>query len=378
MSLLFRSRLTVMSAFIVASTLAPCQAKPPSSIPPGFNQPYVAAFNNNYRGLVEENHVIAVADRRNTEKYVYALIEKATSYIDAAFFDISDLEAAQALILAHKRGVAVRILTDTDNLRDKDDPTRPRLATERLRKAGIALRDDQRGAFMHHKFIIVDGAAVWIGSMNLTTTSMYDHNNNGLIIRSRRVAANFQHEFNRLFVDGMFGGPRVPVPHPTASIGHADVKVYFSPNGGTRDAIIEAISGAKKRIRFMTFVFTEDSIAKAIIERHKDGVDVEGIFDSCLIDSRSQYYQLRSAGIRAWRDGNQALMHHKVMIIDDEIVITGSYNLTLNAESSNNESLVIMYSHKLAAVYQEEYNRLRKAAQKNKNLPPYDHPACRR
>jgi len=365
-------------AGLFAGAAIPCFARPPTSIPPGFTQPFVAAFNNNYRGLVEENHAIAVADRRNTEKYVYALIEKATSYIDAAFFDISDLEAAQALIIAHKRGVRIRILTDSDNLRDKDDPTKPRLATERLRKAGIALRDDQRGAFMHHKFIIVDGAAVWIGSMNLTTTSMYDHNNNGLIIRSRRVAANFQNEFDRLFVDGMFGGPRTPVVYPTASIGHADVMVYFSPNGGVRDALLEAISGAKKRIRFMTFVFTEERIAQALIARHKDGVDVEGIFDSCLIDSRSQYYQLRSAGIRAWRDGNQALMHHKVIIIDDQIVITGSYNLTLNAESSNNESLVIMYSHKLAAKYQEEYDRLRKASQKNKNLPPYDHPACRR
>jgi len=377
MSFVFRSLIGI-SAYVLAGAVLPCFARPPTSIPPGFNQPFIAAFNNNYRGLVEENHVIAVADRRNTEKYVYALIEKATSYIDAAFFDISDLEAAQALIIAHKRGVKVRILTDSDNLQDKDDPTKPRLATERLRRAGIAIRDDQRGAFMHHKFIIADGAAVWIGSMNLTTTSMYDHNNNGLIIRSRRVAANFQNEFDRLFVDGMFGGPRVPVVYPAASIGHADVMVYFSPNGGTREAILEVISGAKKRIRFMAFVFTEENIAQALIARHKDGIDVEGIFDSCLIDSRSQYYALRSAGIRAWRDGNQALMHHKVMIIDDHIVITGSYNLTINAESSNNESLVIMYSHKLAATYLQEYDRLRKASKKNKNLPPYDHPACRR
>lgn len=361
----------------VAITLSvPAQTNTPW--PYGFNQPFIAAFNNNYKGLVEENHPIAVADPRNTDKYVFALIRQATTSLDIAVFDISDMAIVTELIKAQNRGVVVRIVTDSDNLRDKDDPTKPRDATELLRESGIPIRDDQRGAFMHHKFIVADGAVVWFGSMNLTTTSMYDHNNNGLIIRSRRVAANFEHEFDRLFVDGMFGGARDEVQYPATSIGQAEVRTYFSPNGGIRDAIVEAVAGARKRIRFMAFTFTEDAIAKAMIERHKDGVDVEGIFDSCLIDSRSQYYALRSAGIRAWRDGNQALMHHKVIIIDDEIVIMGSYNFTANAESSNNEALAIILSHKLASDYLAEYARLRKAALKNRNLPPYDHPACRR
>jgi len=347
-------------------------------LPPGFNRPFVAAFNNNYLGPVEENIPIAMADPRNTEKYVFALLEQATSTLDIAFFDVLDLPGVDAIIRAHRRGISVRVLTDTDSLRDKDDPTKPRQATARLRRAGIPIRDDRRGAFMHHKFIIADGGAVWLGSMNLTPTSIYEHNNNGLIIRSRRVAANFQAEFDRLFEEGAFSGPRAPVPHPVAMIGGARVRTLFSPQGGIRDALLEKIARATNSIRILAFVFTEPNLAEAIIERHRQGVRVEAVFDDCLIDSRSQYYSFRNAGIRARRDGNQALMHHKVIIIDEDTVITGSYNFTAAAELYNNESVVIVQSEQLAAEYIEEFQRLMDATYKNRNIPRYDHPACRR
>jgi phosphatidylserine/phosphatidylglycerophosphate/cardiolipin synthase-like enzyme len=354
------------------------RAEDPGPIPPGFTLPLVAAFNNNYRGPVEENRPLAKADPRNTEKYVFALINRATATLDVAFFDIADLDAVDALIRAHRRGVAVRVLTDSDNLRDKEDPTKPREATERLRKAKVPLRDDRRGAFMHHKFIVADGAAVWLGSMNLTETSIFEHNNNGLLIRSRRLASSFTAEFNRLYDESLFGGPRAPAPYPELMIGGAEVQVFFSPLGGARQALIEAITNATQSIRIMAFVFTEEAVAKAVIDRKRAGVSVEAVFDDCLINFSSQFYNFRRAGIWARRDGNQALMHHKVMVIDDDTVITGSYNFSNNAERSNNETLVIIRSRPLAQAYLEEFARLRHAAIKNRDLPPYDHPACRR
>ncbi len=368
----------VVAAWLTGGAFETIRAATAVPVPPGFSQPLVAAFNNNYRGPVEENIPLALADPRNTDKYVFALIERATGRLDIAFFDILDIPAVEAIIRAHRRGVAVRVLTDTDTLRDKDDPTKPRQATRRLQRAGVPLRDDRRGAFMHHKFIIADGGAVWLGSMNLTPTSMYEHNNNGLIIRSRRVAANFQAEFDRLFEEGQFSGPREPVPFPKTPIGGAMVRTLFSPQGGIRNALLEEISQAQESIRILAFVFTEPTLAEAILERHRAGVKVEAVFDDCLIDSRSQYYTFRTAGIRARRDGNQALMHHKVIIIDEETVITGSYNFTAAAELYNNEGIVIVYSERIGAEYTEEFQRLMDATYKNRNLPVYHHPACRR
>ncbi len=374
---MFRNFIIGTVACFLTTVGALAQERTPP-LPPGFNRPFVAAFNNNYLGLVEDNIPLAMADPANTHRYVFALIEQATSRLDVAFYDMSDGPAIDALIAAHRRGVAVRIITDTDNLRDKEDPTKMRETARKLRRAKVPLRDDRRGAFMHHKFIIADGGAVWLGSMNMTPTSIFEHNNNGLIIRSRRVVANFQAEFDRLFDEGTFSGVREPVPFPEARIGGATVRTYFSPRGGIREALLDEVRNATNSIRVMAFVFTDKYLSEALLERHQAGVTVEAVFDDCLIDSRSQYYTLRNAGIRARRDGNQALMHHKTMIFDERIVATGSYNFTVAAEQFNNESIVIVHSVELGEAYTAEFKRLMDATFQNRNIPPYDHPACRR
>lgn len=365
--------LTMLIGFSVLA--APGVGNP---LPPQFQKPVVAAFNNNYRATVEENIPLAMADPANTEKYVFALIEQAKATLDIAIYDLSDLVAVEVILRAHKRGVMVRIITDTDNMRDKEDPTKPREATQKLRRAKVPVQDDRRGAFMHQKFIVADGETVWLGSMNMTPTSIYEHNNNGIIIRSKRVAANFSAEFERLFSERAFSGPREPVPYPDTTIGGVRVRTFFSPAGGIREALLQEIKKARKSIRVLAFVFTDQELADAILARHEKGVSVEVVFDGCLVDSRSRYYQMRAAGIRVRRDGNQALMHHKVMIFDDKTVVTGSYNYTPAASQYNNECVVMLTSREIAAAYTSEFTRLMEASYKNRNLPHYDHPACRR
>jgi phosphatidylserine/phosphatidylglycerophosphate/cardiolipin synthase-like enzyme len=373
MSFLFRclSALTALaSAGAVFADTAP--------LPPRFKQPVVVAFNNNYLGLVEENIPVAMADPANTEKYLFALMDTATSTLEIAFYDITDLPAVDKIIKAHQRGIKVRVITDTDNMRDKEDPTKPSEASRRLRRAKVPVQDDRRGAFMHHKFVVADGEAVWLGSMNLTPTSIYEHNNNGVIIRSKRIAANFQAEFERLFNDRSFSGAREPVPFPETTIGGAAIRTYFSPNGGIREAILNEIKKARKSIQVMAFVFTDNELADAMLARQQKGVVIEGVFDECLIDSRSHYYTFRNARARVRRDGNQALMHHKVIVIDGKTVITGSYNFTNAAEQYNNESVVFITSRDIATAYADEFSRLMDATYNNRNLPNYNHPACRR
>ena len=70
-------------------------------------------------------------------------------------------------------------------------------------------------------------------------------------------------------------------------------------------------------------------------------------------------------------------MHEKTIIIDDQIVITGSFNFSNSAEHNNNENTLIIKSDEIAGTYNKEYEKLKFAALNNKNLPPYDHPACR-
>ena len=305
------------------------------------------------------------------------MIQTATGSINLCFYDIDDPAMVQALADAAGRGVRVRIVTETDNLLDKQDRKSPRQAITALSAAGIAIRDDARPGLMHHKFMVVDGKTAWFGSVNLTTTSLYQHNNNGLEVHSAKLAALFDVEFERLMTEGLFGPGEHVVADPFVRVGNVAFQVYFSPRSGARVALLDAVKRARASIRILAFALTDEELGEVLAAKHRHGLLVEAILDDCMISQHSLYWDLRKKGMDIERDGNQALMHHKVIIIDDQVVICGSYNYSMSAENGNNENMVIIRSVGVAAQFRDEYERLRKAAKDHKDIPPYDHPACR-
>lgn len=340
------------------------------------NLPFLAMFNNAYRPTLAENEPIGRNDPKNVDKYFIGLIDSAQRTLDGAFYDIDDPAVVAAFLRAKQRGVQVRLVTETDNLMDKHDPTKPRQATGQLKAAGIPIRDDQRQGLMHNKFMIVDNATVWTGSLNLTTSSIYHHNNNSVMIKSPQLAANFNAEFSRLFNEGNFGPNPHQIPNPVVNVSGIQIQTFFSPGGGAMDAMHAELARATKSIKFMAFSMTDKEVTNIMLQKKAAGVKIEGVFDTCLIPQYSIYWDLKKNGIMSLSDGNQALMHHKVMIIDDETVITGSFNFSKSAQNNNNENMLIIKSPLIAKQFNDEYYRIRTAAFDNKNLPPYDHPAC--
>lgn len=342
------------------------------------NYPFFAMFNNAYRGLLSENEQIGRTDPNNVDKYFIGLIDSATRTLDGAFYDIDDAASVEALIRAKKRGVNVRLVTETDSLMDKHNPTQPRRSIAALRAAGIEIRDDKQAGLMHHKFMVVDNTTVWTGSLNLTTSSVYHHNNNSVMIKSPQLAANYNAEFSRLFEQGLFTPNDHPIPNPVVNVSGIQIQTFFSPGGNAMPTVHEELRRATKNIRFMAFSMTDKEILKILLEKKAAGVKVEGVFDTCLIPQYSIYWDLKKAGVLTLGDGNQALMHHKVMIIDDTTVVTGSYNFSKSAQTKNQENMLIVKSPLIAKQYVDEYYKIRTAAFDNKNLPAYDHPACQK
>ncbi|MBM3268018.1 MAG: DUF1669 domain-containing protein [Candidatus Sericytochromatia bacterium] len=332
-----------------------------------------AFFNKTYGETIAANEPAARDSAINTDKGLLALIRSARKSLDGAFYDINDPGVVAAMIEAARRGVAVRLVTDTDNMAEKDDPTRPRQAILDLQAAGVAVRDDRRSAIMHHKFLIVDRKAVWMGSTNLTTSSLYHHNNNALILRSGGIADQYGKEFSRLFEQGSFGpltGMFDGLVRPTFKMGGASVQVYFSPKGGGKAAVADELRRSRKSIRFLTFSLTDREVGDILVAKRRAGVEVTGVFDRWLAAGPYSLFLPFKAEVQSvYKDGNEALMHHKVFIIDGTTVITGSFNYSQNAESANNESFVIARrSRGLADAFEEEFQRVLNAALVNK--PP--------
>jgi phosphatidylserine/phosphatidylglycerophosphate/cardiolipin synthase-like enzyme len=135
------------------------------------------------------------------------------------------------------------------------------------------------------------------------------------------------------------------------------LSVYFSPNGGCTDAIVQmAISEAKSEILVHAYSFTSTPIAKALLESHKRGVRLEAVLDKS--QRKAKYTSatfLANSRIPTFIDDAHAIAHNKVMVIDGTTVITGSFNFTKAAEEKNVESVLIIKSPELAKLYIENW-----------------------
>lgn len=291
---------------------------------------------------------------------VLADINAAKTSIDLATFDFDVPQVTDALLAAKKRGATVRLIVDSENL------STPEVAQEtgRLQDARIPVHFDNREPFMHNKFLVVDAAIIWAGSWNLTENDTYRNNNNMVRFNNREMARNYTHEFGKMF-DGAFGTAKVSdTPYPHLRIGASEVATYFSPEDGVAQYVLERIRKAQHTIRFMTFSFTADDISAAMVAKKQAGLQVTGVFESQnATGSGAEFKALRAGKIDVLTDGNCYILHHKVIIIDDQTVITGSYNFTGSAEHDNDENLIIVDDPGVARSYIEEFNRVYQQAQ---------------
>jgi len=142
--------------------------------------------------------------------------------------------------------------------------------------------------------------------------------------------------------------------------GSLSYEVCFPP--GCEDRLIYWIGRANHSIHIMIYSFTLDSVGDALIIAHNRGVDVKVVFESQEINKYSEYYKLKAAGVEVRLDSNPALMHNKVAIIDDSIVITGSYNWSESAETKNNENMLIIRDRGTALIYEKEFEKIWEAS----------------
>lgn len=134
------------------------------------------------------------------------------------------------------------------------------------------------------------------------------------------------------------------------------IDVYFSPNGGCANAITAALDAAQTSILVQAYSFTSVPIAKALVNAHSRGVDVQVILDkSQKTEKYTSATFLSNAGIPTFIDGEHKIAHNKIMIIDGRTVITGSFNFTKSAEVSNAENLLVIDSPELAKKYSENW-----------------------
>lgn len=149
-----------------------------------------------------------------------------------------------------------------------------------------------------------------------------------------------------------------PVYAYDINLHNASASVYFSPRGGGQQAIVDAIGQARESIYVQAYSFTSAPIAKALVDAARRGVKVVAILDK---SQRKETYTgatfLRNEGIPVYIDAAHAIAHNKIMVIDGQTVVTGSFNFTKAAEDRNAENLLIIKDKGLAQLYMENWER---------------------
>lgn len=147
--------------------------------------------------------------------------------------------------------------------------------------------------------------------------------------------------------------------------------IYFTPPAGAASGVIKQIDGAKKSIKVMAYGFTATNLAEALVRAKRRGVDVGLIQDEkSAQNNRETLPILLAAGIDVRSDGKHAIQHNKLMLIDDDIVITGSYNFTNSAEKRNAENIMIVRSSYAAKRYADNWKAHWDHSEKVTDLPP--------
>ncbi|HNX77725.1 MAG TPA: phospholipase D-like domain-containing protein [Candidatus Rifleibacterium sp.] len=308
---------------------------------------------------------------------------------EGAFFEIRLDSVVDAFIRAKKRGVDIKLVVDNNYYFLPPDPAtqddidaltphpirtpgrRNAPQTDlnpfitRLLQAGIEIVDDNnRSSLMHNKFGVRDGESVWTGSFNLTDTCSYKNPNNAIQVKSKELAAIFRAEFREMFNDRSFG-PTSPrhEERQMVKVDDTNIEVFFAPEDNPNSRIAEAISQAEKEIFFMQFAFTADDLRDLLIQKHKSGCDVRGIFDRTLYRSTGpfgEFSHLTEVGVPVKIYPGLGKFHHKVFVVDpegkDPRVILGSENASTNGNNANDENIMVLHSKKIAGMFKEEFS----------------------
>jgi phosphatidylserine/phosphatidylglycerophosphate/cardiolipin synthase-like enzyme len=142
------------------------------------------------------------------------------------------------------------------------------------------------------------------------------------------------------------------------------IRVCFAPplTGGCDPlaTVLQEIGSAHRTIRVQMYALTLQEIVGALVKARHRGVDVRVIVDrSQLTQDRSEVFRvagLASSGVPVLIDTVPGLMHNKIMVIDSETVLTGSFNYTWSAERFNAENLLVVRDPSLAAEYTRNWN----------------------
>ncbi len=292
------------------------------------------------------------------EKPIIDFIDGTKRYLDIAVQELDNENIRDAILRARARNITVKLVLEADYLRAKTRHSNPlkkggsheinRQIQNAILRSKAYVYSDFNPKIFHQKFVVRDRKAVLTGSTNFTDTGTHKNLNHILIIHNEKVAKEYWREFKEIS-KGRFGkesGAHQPVPKEVA-VSNLRIKVLFAPDNSPELEIVKQMAKARQRVDFAIFTFSKSSgIDDQMYALLNAGVKVRGIFDRRPARQVwAPWKELKNAGAEVYTVGTHpglGKLHHKLMVIDKQVVIAGSMNYTGPANTINDENILVI------------------------------------
>ena len=215
-------------------------------------------------------------------------------------------------------------------------------------RSKIDVKVDYNTSIFHQKFIVRDRESLLTGSTNFTPTGTHANLNHIIVIHDRKVAKIYEREFREI-QQGHFGKLNEghdPAPSDVI-VSDVPVRILFAPDHNPEMEIMKQMMKARKRIDFAIFTFSKSSgIDDTMLRLLDAGMPITGVFDAA--QGRNDWAAIeplkrkgaKLSGVSKGRGVGK--LHHKLMVLDEEVVIGGSFNYTGPANRLNDENIFVL------------------------------------
>lgn len=268
--------------------------------------------------------------RQDVRKTFLEAIRQADHSIRLIIFSMRDPAVISALNQKANEGKEVAVVYDSKAAANLDKQLSPKIRKVKRNPKGI----------VHQKILVVDKKIVFAGSANMTTPSLRYYGNLVVGLWDHRLS-----EWIADHIDQMQSFNQVSNDHKLFEIGRQNLNFWFLPHQSeASEQIKRLIRSAKEKIRIAQFMWTREDFAGELIDAYHRGVDVEVIIDrqSGLGAGRNVAQMLSGAGVSLYFNRGDDLLHFKMMIIDDEILVNGSANWTKAAFLRNDDCFFVL------------------------------------
>jgi phosphatidylserine/phosphatidylglycerophosphate/cardiolipin synthase-like enzyme len=274
----------------------------------------------------------------NLRHTVTDAIYSAKESITCVIYSLTDEEVIHALKSQAEKGVQITVVYDAIASHGIEEKAEGKFQCIPVRKKGL----------MHNKLLAIDETVAYLGSSNFTRDSLSLHANLVLGIHSKEVVQAIREKAAHLAAEVKGSSKISPLTNDT-------FELYFLQDyPKTLERVQQLLSSAKKSVKVAMFTFTHPALTQKLIDLHHQGIKVQVVIDndSSRKTSRIAFERFKKEKMDVRVSKRSGLLHEKIAIVDDEILLGGSTNWTKAAFNANEEHLFIL--SKLSDAHKEK------------------------